>query len=100
MQTLKKQIEGLLAKFNELKVKKFSNNREHGFDDIFGDLIRLRSNLPEGSKRFEDSTHRGVRSRVFSYDSDDGKIHVYFRIAMIQGQPGQTTFEATATFLD
>ncbi len=98
--TLEDRIRVLLDKFDELKSQKFTSQREHGFDDIFGELLRMKSNLPEGSKNFSDSTHKGVRSRKFSYDSDDGKIHILFHISMVQGQPGQTIFESKATFLD
>ena len=86
----------LIERFKELSKQPFSRNREHAIDDLFAELLRAK--LSAGSKKFDDSTHKDVRTRSFRYQSDDGRCDVIIEVKMVQGQANKTEFISKKSF--
>jgi len=86
----------LIKRFRELSKQPFTEKREHFIDDLFAELLRTK--LSAGTKKFDDNTHRDVRTRSFRYQSDDGRCDVTIEVKMFQGQANKTEFISKPVF--
>lgn len=90
-------IKPLLEKLKAKCGQPFSMKREHDIDDIFAELLRAK--LTAGSKSLKEEAHRGgIRTRLFTYESDDGRCHIYVSFTIKQGDPGKSSYRALAKF--
>ncbi len=92
----KKVLSPLIKRFEELSKQPFSRTREHAIDDLFAELLRAK--LSAGAKKFDDSTHRDVRTRSFRYQSDDGRCDILIEMKMFLGQANKAEFISTPVF--
>lgn len=92
----KKVLNPLIQEFEGLSKQPFSREREYNIDNLFAQFLRVE--LSAGTKKFDDSTHKNVRTRSFRYQSDDGRCDVAVEMKMYLGQPNRTEFISRAIF--
>lgn len=92
-----KKLQSLLDKFQLLSKEPFNRGkRDHHFDDLFAEF--LRTVLDSGTKKFKDEIHKGVRTRSFTYKSDNHKCNINIIVQTVQGQEGKSKFISESTF--
>ncbi len=92
----KKVLNPLIQEFTDLSKQPFSREREYNIDNLFAQLLLVK--LSAGTKKFDDSTHKNVRTRSFRYQSDDGRCDVTVEMKMYLGQPNKTEFISNPIF--
>jgi hypothetical protein len=92
----KKVLNPLILEFKNLSKQPFSQQREYDIDNLFAQFLRVK--VSSGTKKFDDSTHKNVRTRSFRYQSDDGRCDIIIEMKMYLGQPNQAEFISKAIF--
>lgn len=90
-------LQPLLDRFQALSEEPFKNGkRDHELDDLFAECLRAK--LSPGEKSIKEENHKGTRTRMFIYRSQNGKDKVVLRALIVQGEPGKSKFTAIVRF--